>query len=610
MLFVLVLVYYIYCVYIILMTYDIVFVGGGPAALFGAQYLSALGSNLSFLVVEMGKKIEERNHDSEIECAAGIGGNGLFSDGKFSYYPAGTELWKMDKDLLENAYILYNDLMSKYHSVPDFPDLTGSKTDFDAGECWKLKEYETHYLSLDERYDLIKRMICEYKDKILTETEVIGINKEYNYYTVKCKNVITKEEFEIVCKKIIFGGGRFMPLFIKKLGFIPTEFKRIELGFRLEGPANSKIYNVSSKIDPKFVVKHDDTEYKTFCWCRSGEAVCTNFNGIRTWSGRSDCEPTGLSNFGFNIKFKNDSSMALLYDAMRTEPFSVPFCEDHLITESYKEIYSKVKGGLMTFLELWKIEDLSDFTIKGPTIEGVGYYPITDKYLKIPNEEMYVIGDSTGKFRGIVASMLSGAFVAAKLIEEERNKKNVIMLSGKRFNGKGEASHILKKYYESKGKRVFIIAFSYFLKKQFCEINGLDLNRFISDHEYKDSFRDALTAYLDTCEYQSFTRMLINAINFSTFGEYDLYIIDDVRCFDAQVEYVLKYCTDKWNVRIIRINATDESRRKRGWIKSKYDEHMCENDLDSYEGFDYIIDNNESIEDLKEKLLPLNLFIL
>lgn len=588
--------------------YDIVFVGGGPAALFGAQYLSALGSNLSFLVVEMGKKIEERNHDSEVECAAGIGGNGLFSDGKFSYYPAGTELWKMDKDLLENAYILYKDLMSKYHSVPDFPDLDESKTDFDAGECWKLKEYETYYLSLDERYDLIKRMICEYKDKILTETEVIEISKGINCYIAKCKNVSTKEEFEIVCKKIVFGGGRFMPLFIKKLGFIPTEFKRIELGFRLEGPADSKIYNVSSKIDPKFVVKHEDTEYKTFCWCRSGEAVCTNFNGIRTWSGRSDCEPTGLSNFGFNVKFRNDSSMALLYDAVKTEPFSVPFCEDHLVAEPYKKIYSKIKEGLTTFLELWKIEDMSDFVVKGPTIEGVGYYPITDGYLKIPNEEMYVIGDSTGKFRGIVASMLSGAFVAAKLIDE-RNKKNVIMLSGKRFNGKGETSHILKKFYESKGKKVYVIAFSYFLKKQFCEMNGLDLGRFISDHEYKDSFRDALTAYLDTCEYEAFTRMLIHAIDCSHFGEYDLYIIDDVRCFEAQVKYVLNNCLNKWNVQIIRVNATDESRQKRGWVKSKYDEHMCENDLDNYKGFNSIIDNDGSIEDLEKKVLSLNLFI-
>jgi phosphomevalonate kinase len=590
--------------------YDILFVGGGPANLFSAQYLSALGSKLSFLVVDIGKKIEERNHDSEVECATGIGGNGLYSDGKFSHYPAGTELWKMDKYLLEKAYILYSDLMSKYYSVPSFPYPDEPKTDFDAGECWKLKDYETHYLSLDERYDLVKRMTCEYTNKILTETEVIGVSKGINNYVVKCQNISKKEEFDIVCKKIVFGGGRFMPLFIKKIGFIPTEFKRVELGVRLQGSADSKLYNVSSNIDPKFIIKHDDIEYKTFCWCRSGETVCTNFNGIKTWSGRSDCEPTGLSNFGFNIKFRNDSYMALLYDAIETKPFSVPFNDDHLVPESYRTIYSKIKTGLSSFLELWKIKDLSDFMIKGPTIEGIGYYPITDEYLKIPNEEMYVVGDSTGKFRGIVASMLSGAFVAAKLIDEERNKKNIFMLSGKRFNGKGITSHILKKFYESKGKRVFVIAFSYFLKKQFCEMNGLDLDRFISDHEYKDSFRDSLTAYLDTCEYESFTRMLIRAIDCSHFGEYDFYIIDDVRCFDAQVKYVLKHCSNKWNVQIIRINATDESRQKRGWVKSKYDEHMCENDLDNYEGFNSIIDNDGSIEDLEKKVLSLNLFIV
>lgn len=424
--------------------YDILFVGAGPANISAAHYLNINCPNIKFLIVDSGKNVTKRDHNSSVDCVNGIGGAGLFSDGKFSWYPAGTQVWKLPRHRLLKSYKFLQDLLGPFinknnNSIPDFPD---NQEDFVSDNNWKLKSYITHYLTLEERKQLAINMTINYYDSdqthekhsFLLRHKVIDYKKinvfdNFSYYNVRCENIETKAIVIVKAKHIVFGGGRFMPVWLKQLG-ITSIFKRIELGVRFAGPADSDIYSVSSNVDPKFM-KTDEInkiQYRSFCTCRDGENVVTNCNNIETWSGRSDCASTGESNFGFNLVFKDSKYLELLEFAKSTKPFEIKMkdiykLEDPVIAAkvgNYLQVLKYIKNGLESFIEFTKIpkEKFMEFYLRGPTIEGVGFYPIITRNLRIPNENIWIVGDCTGIFRGIIASMLSGIYVADLIAEK------------------------------------------------------------------------------------------------------------------------------------------------------------------------------------------------
>lgn len=62
-------------------------------------------SYFDVFVYDRGNPLLIWNHDKPCNLGEGIGGAGLFSDGKFSFYPSGTRLYQLeDWDLVVNGH--------------------------------------------------------------------------------------------------------------------------------------------------------------------------------------------------------------------------------------------------------------------------------------------------------------------------------------------------------------------------------------------------------------------------------------------------------------------------------------------------------------------------
>ncbi|VBB17561.1 FAD-binding protein [Yasminevirus sp. GU-2018] len=464
--------------------FDVVVIGGGPAGLGTACALAMelplqTGSahsgrsyiKRSFVVIDSGKRLFKRDRNNKRDIVTGIGGAGLFSDGKFSFFPSSSMLWRLpNRDVLRDAYMWYKRLLSNYNdSVPDFPDsldapTSVSKSGVATENSWHLKEYLSIYLSLEERYDLINRMVNIIgESNIMTETEIIDYTTNHKgehvltALTPDEENPGKTREIQIVCRNIVVAGGRFWPMF-SRTGQPNTRFMRLEYGVRVQGSPDLSIFTETKIKDPKYKYesvkcsfdKIDEMkenccvnipsefikdvtqsspgiEYRTFCCCRNGEVVVTEFNELETCSGRADCEPTKESNIGFNVRVKDPVTAALIGDTgflkeggtftdvpMKTVlklPTSSQsnIIEKHFGTEGAKHLVT----GLKKLCE--RFPDLERATLSGPTLEGVGYYPETNDELRMRDQSVWVVGDACGKFRGITASVVSGYYVGLNL---------------------------------------------------------------------------------------------------------------------------------------------------------------------------------------------------
>ncbi|MEI8365874.1 MAG: hypothetical protein WCF65_05595 [Parachlamydiaceae bacterium] len=390
--------------------YDCVVIGAGPA---GLAYASTIKKQESVLVVDLGKSVEMRKRDNPDECVLGAGGAGLFSDGKFSFYPSGTKIWEHDATHLRIAYDMLKTDLAPFKKIPSFPKIDSKEhLKRDLGN-WAFKYYPSAYLSLSNRIALIQKLAkrCLHMSY---ETEFIRFTLVAKGYRVEIKDVKAGSLDTILAKQIVFAGGRFMPRFLD----CPKQFRRYEFGFRVEAP--SYLFPKKNSVDPKYILEFEDQgiECRTFCWCENGEVAPTQFKDIQTYSGRADCQPTGKNNFGFNFRVKDAAILtdAVFNEVMHTKVYKEKLVDLTEVLDHFPNSLKKIVSyGISQLITLFPTLNSDEVYVLGPTIEGVGEYPAINKDSCIeglPN--VYAIGDCNGTYRGIVASMLSGYLLASK----------------------------------------------------------------------------------------------------------------------------------------------------------------------------------------------------
>lgn len=444
--------------------FNTIVVGGGVAGMCVGRGLVDRG--VSCLVVEGGPSVEDRRHTDPRECMEGVGGAGVYSDGKWSMFPSCSGMWKLDRERVKRSYEEFGRAMSAFLTIPPFPSEEQlSRSDFrDIVECvitggsaeavesdanFYLKSYISFYIDLEKRkqmtHDLTRGVTYSCNSQI-TRIER-GTRAGEDIYFVEYQHgdrVVTA-----IADNIVLANGRFGPLksSLDIRPDLPRRFRRFEFGVRVVGPASHPFFAHTDLVDPKYTTEVTTNgitaEARTFCFCRGGETVLTDsFSGLRTYSGRADkvneVPASGEeSNFGWLVRVRQADEFDRLQRAGEVfgdKPFRLPLSDVVAPGSTPGDAFGSYIGNPHVIHLLHrslvrlvaKFPSLGDpgFYIVGPAIEGVGdYVDIDPNTLRVTgSSSAYVVGDATGLLRGTTGSMVSGFFVADQIGEKISGK--------------------------------------------------------------------------------------------------------------------------------------------------------------------------------------------
>jgi hypothetical protein len=416
---------------------DVVVIGAGPAGLAASSTLAARG--VCTLTVDLGSSLNDRAIAGRDGYVCGIGGAGLYSDGKFSFFPAASALWTLrPQNYLRDAYDWVRRLLVEHMiAAPDLPgDLAGASVMPAAGEA-TIKLYPSIYADPSARHSLVHRLVNEHPQTFQLQSRARIVNARAPEIAVGSNE---GRHFGMLRPRaVIYAGGRFGPLRWPQLT-APVTFRRIEIGVRLEQEEQKFFFGREGAIDPKWIRRSDDgrCEWRTFCCCRQGEVVVTLFGDITSVSGRADCPSTGRSNVGFMVRFLELEDGAEALDRVTrgglTTPVTVNAEEVMEGCSSFVGLFgesaaARIAEGLRALGREFAI-DWAQVRIHAPAIEGVGYYPAILQSLRVGELPIWVAGDSCGAFRGIVAALVSGRMAALGVIDYMQSSNEQLLDAG------------------------------------------------------------------------------------------------------------------------------------------------------------------------------------
>lgn len=444
------------------MSGQVAVIGAGPAGLAAAGALRDRGVHVT--VLDAGLELARRRHDLADHLGTGVGGTGLFSDGKFSYFPSGTHLYRLqDQSRLAESY---GWCRSRLETI-GIPAEPFPRLDADPGDSRPVpdgvKGYPSHYATLAQRQRLVELMCVGLGDDLRTDAAVHGLTAGAHGYDVAYRTDHDGGEHVLEVDAVVLATGRLgaLDLVERRLAStLPLQPERYDIGIRIEAPSDVGFLSRMRSPDVKRIWTSGRTQVRTFCTCRDGEVWSIPFWGLSAVSGRSDGPRTGYSNFGLLARFDGDrrsqgdavfrglrqrlrASHTAVVESLSAFLTGVPAAlpdraerpwhpassfQPGSVREVLGDELADILAVAVRELVAWSPDLLGPRTVCiAPAIEGTGQYPRADGDLRVADEAIWCAGDVVGRFRGLVPALVSGHYAGVAAAEHVTRSRSLVL---------------------------------------------------------------------------------------------------------------------------------------------------------------------------------------
>ena len=490
------------------MAFDVIIIGAGPSGLAAALTLIQRGYRVA--VFERGHHIYDRDKDDPFDVANGVGGAGLFSDGKFSFYPSATNLWRLDPKGIKKSYLLLYDLLEKNSiSIPPFQDKWVQDR---ATSVVGQKLYESIQVGLSDRLRLVFRMCDEIgRENLLTNQEIVSLERFGHYYYVSAMNLesTNKDLKTYSARAVLVSSGKhaFRSLEPKSSGIVwNKEFLKYELGIRVEMPSSKFDYYNDAQTDFKIVESSEEgLEVRTFCCCRDGEVIVSSLDDLCGLNGESLDSPIKKTNIGIHLRVLSENSP--LFSEIQ-QLFKYPskvgrISLDDFMNPSGVFFTAQIDSVLRSFIQrsFPSLKDTKGSNVYYPTYECDGFYPHLENDLSVPGEHIWFAGDSTGRFRGLTAAFVSG-FYAGNSIDNYLKRITDMVFS--KLKIKKSRTEKLRLAFTAQSKQYFYCRdaiCAYVMRHNYIPVNPFRVfGYFLDDRVPRDIVRNGNNELIARCD--------------------------------------------------------------------------------------------------------------